>query len=174
MTYAEQLKSFKWKEKDVQSLLLDYLSKRPEFNLLTTNYLQIMPFEADVLLYTNLGYLFEYEIKTNKTDLLKDYKKINSRGINKHQYLIGNDDILEGKYRPNKFYFVAPHGVFNGLDIDIRYGLIEVLESGQVYCKRKAKFLHRNKKFNNDDILSMCRNFALKQCVNKETKWSIK
>jgi hypothetical protein len=86
MTYTEQLKSQRWKEKDVQALLLGYISKRPEFNLLTTNYLQIMPFEADVLLYTKLGYLFEYEIKTNKSDLLKDYKKINSRGINKHQF----------------------------------------------------------------------------------------
>lgn len=158
--------------KDIQGLLLDYLSKRPEFNLLTTNYLQIMPFEADVLLYTKLGYLFEYEIKTNKADLLKDYKKTNSRGINKHEYLIGKEVILENKYRPNKFYFVAPHGVFNGLDIDQRYGLIEVLQSGQVYCKRKAKFLHIDKNFNNDDVISMCRNFAFKQCFNKVAQWN--
>ncbi len=57
-------------------------------------------------------------------------------------------------------------------EIDYRYGLIEVLQSGQVYCKRKAKFLHMDKNFNNDDVLSMCRNFTFKQCVNKGLQWN--
>jgi len=150
--------------KEIQLRLLYYLSKRPEFNLVTTNYLQLMPFEADVLLYTKLGYLFEYEIKTNRGDYLKDFKKENSRGIKKHDYINGNGDILNNKYRPNKFYFVTPHNTINVKDVDEKYGLIEVLPSGQVFCSKKPKFLHMDKNFDNNDILSLCRNFAIKQC----------
>lgn len=162
--------------KKIQSLLLNHLKNRPDFNLITTNYSWNLLFEADVYQVTKNLFTVEYEIKTSRGDFLKDFKK-SKKIYNKHtrQYdcinkhdLLKNNDIIRDKKRnkflPNKFFFVTPIGLISRNEIDDCYGLIEVLESGQVVISKRPKKLHSEKRLSVDDMLDIARNFSIKQC----------
>lgn len=153
---------------DIQKYLLNYLSKRKhEFFVLTTNLNWSLPFESDVFQITKTKKIIEYEIKVSKSDFKKDFEK-KCYGVEKHGFLQGYDSFKYPqshfqKLRPHKFFFVVPSGLISKKDIPSQYGLIEVLESGQVCLSKYAKNLHNEKTVDNDLIFHVARNFCLKQ-----------
>lgn len=164
------------KTKEINRLLLNHLRKRPDFNIITTNYSWNLHFEADVYQVKKSGFTVEYEIKCSRGDFLKDFSKSkkyfdNSKGsyveFKKHEWLIDKEiacNTHQNKFKPNEFYFVCPSGIIKRDEINDRYGLIEILPSGQVCVIKRPKKLHNKKELNNLDLLEIARNFCLKQC----------
>lgn len=163
----------------IQKLLLNHLSNRQDFNILTTNYSWALHFEADVFQVKKNGFIVEYEIKSSRGDFLKDFKKSkkifnghNYDVVKKHDWLV-TDGLMSksscNKFKPNEFYFVCPSGLISAQEIPKSYGLIHVMESGQVCIMKRPKKLHKRKELSNLDIINIARNFTLKQCslINK-------
>jgi hypothetical protein len=81
--------------------------------------------EADISEVTKAGYLREYEIKTSRSDFLRDGKKKQWRsGRTKHQLLAEHD--VRG---PVQFWFVAPEGLLKLNEIPAWAGLIEIIKA---------------------------------------------
>jgi hypothetical protein len=148
--------------KRVQLLLRNYLSKKKDFLVLSENISWSVLFEMDAIMITKDWHIYEYEIKTSRGDFLKDkQKKVN--GILKTDFIKG--DVKSSDYynesRPNKFYYVAPQGLIKKHEIEPEYGLIEILESGQVINTKHAKLIHDNE-VSMWYTISIARNFCLK------------
>jgi hypothetical protein len=86
--------------------------------------------ECDVCEITANGYMREFEIKTSRSDFLRDAKKHTFAGwnspnprqrLNKHELLASGD--TRG---PSCFYFATPKGLLDPHDIPVWAGLIEV------------------------------------------------
>ena len=149
--------------KKVEKLLLNHLSKRKDFLVLTTNLSWDLAFEADVFYITKDLKIFEYEIKVSKSDFNRDYKK-SKLGVSKYDFLDCNKNITPhyDSKRPNKFYYVCPSGLINKNEIPSNYGLIHIMPSGQVATIKHSKTLHENKT-TIDMSLKVARNFCLKK-----------
>lgn len=75
-------------------------------------------FECDILELTKAGYLYEYEIKTSKSDFKNDAKKKSWHG--------SKYDLIKAGNRTNYFYYIVPEGLLNADDIPEFAGLIWV------------------------------------------------
>lgn len=76
------------------------------------------PYECDLLRFKESGTVYEYEIKTSKSDYLADFKKSWYKE-NKHQ------SLKDGKLLPNYFFFVLPEGMVSKSEIPDHCGLLE-------------------------------------------------
>jgi hypothetical protein len=150
--------------KEVEKYLLNHLSKRQDFLVLTTNLSWALAFEADTFFINKKRQIIEYEIKVSRGDFLKDIKK-RRNDVSKYDFLIKGthiNDFFQSK-RPSKFYYVCPSGLISRNEIPKEFGLIQVLSSGQVFTSKQAKKLHDNTA-DDDLVLEVARNFCLKQC----------
>lgn len=148
--------------KRAQLLLRNYLSKRKDFLVLSENISWSVLFEMDAIMITKDWHIHEYEIKTSRGDFLKDkHKKV--KDILKIDFIKGDAKSTDyyNESRPNKFYYVAPQGLIKKNEIEPEYGLIEILESGQVITTKHAKLLH-DKEVSMWYTISIARNFCLK------------
>lgn len=152
--------------KTIYCHFLKYLSKRDDLLTLTTNLSWELAFEADVLFISKELEITEFEVKTSRGDFLKDKLK-KRNGVLKYDFLDGLNffNLYFQSKRPNKFYYVCPHGMVSRKEIPNNYGLIEVLPTGQVVMSKRAKRLHSNKT-DVDFCLSVSRNFIIKKCNN--------
>lgn len=164
------------KTKEIEFHLLNHISSRQDFNILTTNLNWILPFEADVFHINSKNEIIEYEIKSSRGDFLKDKKKkkITRFGtVGKYNFLFGIDVFkikeLQEK-RPNRFYYVCPSGLINKNEVPKGFGLIWVMTNGQCSIEKRAVKLHVDKVDNSKLILEVARNFCIKQC-RKNTKY---
>lgn len=89
----------------------------------------IYDWECDYWTMTAEGETREYEIKISRTDYLNDAKKVKHRDCNGANY----------------FYYVVPKGLIAKDEIDHKYGLIYIWETGFVEIVKKPKRLNENK-----------------------------
>jgi hypothetical protein len=98
----------------------------------------IFEWESDYLFISKSGYTSEVEIKISRSDFLADFKKNKYTGGKKHDYLTSDKTC-----KANKFWFACPDNLIKIEDIDNRYGLVYVSESGNIRIIQQAKFLHK-------------------------------
>lgn len=123
-------------EAEVAKRLFKYLS--PTSKYFIDNYYYNKVFQCDFLQITTFGYSCEYEIKTNLSDLRKDFKK-----VSKHY------NIKKGKMT-NKFYYVIPDYIkLNDFDIiNAKYGVI-TYDCNYLFKRiKEAKIIHKEKPSN--------------------------
>lgn len=160
--------------KEIQKYFLNYLKTKPNFLVLTTNYSWDLLFEADVFQITKDRDIVEFEIKTSRGDFLKDKLKNKKIFVNgKYETILKYDFLLGETYkgsphynlkRPNYFYYVTHSNLISKSEIHPSFGIIKVLESGQVFIEKRAKRLHNNKNADDKMVIDVSRNFCLKQC----------
>ncbi len=109
--------------------------------------------ECDLFEVTGSGYFREYEVKTSRSDFLRDgqkrsrgrYVRIGGKweetsGARKHQLL------ADGSPRgPKQFWFVTPQGLVELDEVPEFAGLIVITDRQQVRELRPAPVLHRQK-----------------------------
>lgn len=89
----------------------------------------IYGWESDYWALDVKGVAKEFEIKISRGDYFADAKK------EKHQSDKG----------ANYFYYVCPSGLIKKEEVDKRYGLIYISETGHVNVEKKPRRLHDNK-----------------------------
>ena len=121
-------------ETKIQDVLKHQLSK-PRFCL---NNLYVFNWESDVLILTQSGYWYEYEIKISRADFRNDFKHKN----NKHVHSLSNADHT---FKPNYFYYAVPENLISIEEVPEYAGLIYVAEHGSARIIKKAPILHKIK-----------------------------
>lgn len=103
----------------------------------------IFDWESDFFSVSESGYVYEVEIKVTRGDFKDDFNK-----TSKHTLLESVDPEINLK-RPNKFFYAAPKGLLNTIEIPKYAGLIEIdsLDDMPVISKN-APFLHRENSLN--------------------------
>lgn len=103
----------------------------------------IFDWESDFFSVSESGYVYEVEIKVTRGDFKDDFNK-----TSKHTLLESVDPEINLK-RPNKFFYAAPKGLLNTIEIPKYAGLIEIdsLDAMPVISKN-APFLHRENSLN--------------------------
>ncbi len=129
----------------VKSLRLRFLSHK-----YVINNAFIFEWESDFFSVSESGYLYEVEIKVTRGDFKDDFNK-----TAKHQLLSEAKDSTQNIKRPNKFFYAAPKGLLNTVEIPSYAGLIEVSSPDEMaVVVKEAPFLHREDSFNSvKDIL---------------------
>lgn len=121
-------------------------------------------FECDILSYSKIRTLVEFEIKISRSDFFRDFKK--SR---KHEL------YQKGQTCPNKLYYVVPKGLVTADEIPYEnYGLIYVSEDESIEVIRQAKLLTKNK-LSEYTILSKFLSLYQERCYfNGNTVFTVK
>jgi hypothetical protein len=91
----------------------------------------IYSWESDYWVMDNQGITREYEIKISRHDFKKDVLK------DKHKTM--------HEAGPNYFYYVCPKDMIRPDEIDKRYGLIYIWDSGHISVKKRPVKLHPKK-----------------------------
>lgn len=116
--------------------------------------LYVFDWESDLLLYTNSGYFYEFEVKISLQDFKKDFSK-----KKKHQILetgfVDVESIKRGetkieqvaKKRPNYFLYAVPHYLVDKVTglVPEHAGLISIKEGWGLKVEKKPKKLHSEK-----------------------------
>lgn len=113
-------------EQDIIRLLFGLTDKRKFPYQLANSF--IYSWECDFWTMTSSGETREFEIKISRNDFFADAKK------EKHKLTDG----------ANFFYYVCPKDMIGPEEIDKRYGLIYICESGSVELKRRPARLNAN------------------------------
>lgn len=112
----------------------------------------LLPWEADLLVLRNTGYLVEIEIKISLQDWKADFEKT------KHKWLAGNDQWIR------EFYYAAPKKLaerWQELNIPEYAGVISVDEKG-IEVLRSAHPRKPAKKLTEEDQKRLLRLAAIK------------
>jgi len=117
--------------------------------------------DCDIFAILKSGYSEEIEIKISVADYKNDFKK--KRNGHQEQYMgrepVKKHDLLAARSTkcPNRFWFMVPSGMLDGIEIPEYAGLIEVCNpdgissrSGEpitpsLHVAKKAPLLHRDK-----------------------------
>ena len=100
--------------------------------------------EMDLMAIMNSGYIYEYEIKTSRSDYSRDFREKRF----KHRVMNGLYNGEESDWKrhvANRFWFATPPGLAR--DVPDYAGLVEVemQNSNKVQIIKKAPLLHREK-----------------------------
>lgn len=123
--------------KDIQDILMEFFYAKP---VKITNY-SGLGHEADLLMITKSGIVYEYEIKTSRSDFKREFSK-----VGKHQAL-KNKNIKTSKWRDypivaNHYYFACKPNLIKAEDVPEYAGLVWVSENRTVQVIKKAPKLH--------------------------------
>lgn len=130
-------------ETRIQFSLFNFLVHRGQDIVVPNVSYSWLSWEADIISFSNSGYMYEFEIKISKQDFEKDFKK------RKHRRLKEPINFKKHNFRtPNYFSYVAPIECFP-LCVPDYAGLFEVCESknNNLFIKevRKPKRIHKDK-----------------------------
>jgi len=103
----------------------------------------IFEWESDFFSVSESGYVYEIEIKVTRGDFKDDFNK-----TSKHMLLSESKDTKNNIKRPNKFFYAAPKGLLNTIEIPEYAGLIEVESISELKITKEAPFLHRENSLN--------------------------
>jgi hypothetical protein len=121
-------------EKTIQESLKNQISQ-PRFSLKN---LYVFGWESDLLLLTNSGYWYEYEIKISRADFKNDFK----HKSNKHVNSLSNTECT---HKPNYFNYVVPENMITVDEVPEYAGLIYINEYGRAQTMKVAPKLHKLK-----------------------------
>jgi len=109
--------------------------------------------ECDVFAILKSGYCEEVEIKVSVADYKNDFKKkrdgyqeqyMGKRSVKKHDLLAARAHIC-----PNRFWYMVPSGMLDGIEIPEYAGLIEVCNpdglNATLHIAKQAPLLHKHK-----------------------------
>jgi hypothetical protein len=159
-------------EKIIQRRLFEFYCKLDHKLVVPNIFLHYS--EADLITVQKSGYVNEIEIKLNKADLKRDFKK------RKHKYFNEAVSLKKQKGRcltsrylshmPNYFWFAFPLSVLPVIDFEIPdyYGLITIREDdfqGWPNVYRRAKIMHKQK-VSNKQIAQIARSLMFKMWNN--------
>lgn len=129
---------------EIQDVLLQTYSKsRP---LAITNYTFTTGYEADVVMVTPAGTVYEYEVKTSRSDFKKDFtKKGKHISLGKKTHEI-SPRMVGHTYpkAPTFFYYACVPGLIKKTEIPPYAGLVYV-EKDSVKVIKPAPKLHNHK-----------------------------
>lgn len=155
---------------DISHLLLCEFSNY-DYKLCNT---YVFGWESDFFAVSTSEYCIEVEIKVSKSDFKADFLKLTETNKNKHEYL--RDKATS--FKPNKFYFAFPHGLIDFNDIPLQYGIIECYPRNIIYngykIIRPAKFLHKEKLFDNKKFLKQLLNKFYYRYLNVKEKINLR
>lgn len=106
-----------------------------------TNYSGI-GYEADVLMVTKSGVVYEYEIKTSRADFKKDFTKVAKHKEYSSKTVKRNKRGYPPK--PNHFYYVCKEGLIKKEEVPPYAGLIYIKGDKPTVVKKAPK-LHKTK-----------------------------
>lgn len=86
--------------------------------------------ECDVLKISRSGHLYEYEVKTSRSDFKNDFNKAKLHWGTSEVVETKFDNLRSGK-RVNRFYYVVPHGLVSKEEVPAGFGLIYARQFGQ-------------------------------------------
>ena len=132
----------------------------------------IFEWESDFFSVSESGYIYEVEIKITRGDYKDDFNK-----TSKHNLLNESSDSKFNLKRPNKFFYAAPKGLLNTIEIPTYAGLIEVdFSNNTANVTKEAPFLHRDNGLNNlkDILLDKFYNRYIDLVLDKELNESKK
>ncbi len=170
-------------EHEVQGLLRSEL-RRKQYRIIVENWSSYAYSEADMMVISSSDYWFDYEIKTDRGDLLSEVRAFEGDGIysrskrKKHraiQVLLDADEIPErfevepGSDRrqkmntgrvPNRYYLVTPSGMAEPDELPDPWGMYEVYPDedhprDRVDKVKRADLIHRQ---------TVNRRFLIKLC----------
>jgi hypothetical protein len=103
----------------------------------------IFDWESDFFSVTESGYVYEVEIKITRGDFKDDFNK-----TQKHM-LLESSEAQSNVKKPNKFFYAAPKGLLNTIEIPKYAGLIEIPNIDEMpVVSKNAPFLHRENSLN--------------------------
>lgn len=121
--------------------------------------IKLYPFESDLLVLRNTGYVIEYEIKLSVSDFRADSKKShrvltgtehNGTFIKELYGTVTRHDWLRMGAGPNRFYYVVSDSIMDKLDVPDWAGVIGCWPTRSkdrcgVAIRKSPKLLHRKK-----------------------------
>ncbi|MDX1532624.1 MAG: hypothetical protein R3230_00290 [Nitrosopumilaceae archaeon] len=123
----------KFTERDIQLLISDKFCFNKKHELIVPNITTLHDFwEADLVSMTKSFFLHEFEIKTTRSDWLKEYRIIAEgrndgckfrRAVALHKQFNSDTDLGSS---PNYFWVCAPSGVVKDDELPSYAGMIEV------------------------------------------------
>jgi len=131
---SEVKPEIKFTESKIQESLKNILSQ-PRFLLKN---LYVFGWESDLLILTQSGYWYEYEIKISRADFKNDFK----HKADKHIKYLQN---VEYTRKPNYFYYAVPENMISIDEVPEYAGLIYVTEYGSYRIIKHAPKLHKEK-----------------------------
>lgn len=100
--------------------------------------------EMDIMAIRPSGYVEEIEVKLTKSDYAADFRKtlnIKDGLVNKNKH----QALKEGLSLCNRFYFLMPQDLADGIVVPEHAGLYILSNSGWIELIKKAPLLHRRK-----------------------------
>lgn len=139
-------------EKSIRDKLLSYFYKDASTRLMIENVF-IFDWESDFFILQRNNFCVEFEIKISKSDFKADFNKedkhifLKTGIVTKKKYVSNQLQLIQTKsnHRPNKFYYVTPHGLLNIDDIPEYSGLIEIDKWDRINLIKKAPFIHKER-----------------------------
>jgi len=130
--------------KDIQRVLLININETHNLcmaeNIVPPGY-----YEMDVMKITKAKFIYEYEVKISKADLLADFRN----KADKHELMQNKTASKKaGRWRvlrvPNYFYLCGPPSIFENVEIPKNYGVIHISEDGSNYVTihKRPRRLH--------------------------------
>lgn len=145
----------KYTEKRVQDVLTDKFCLDKKHELVVPNITTIGEFwEADLMSMTKSLFLHEFEIKTTRSDWLKEYRIITEgrddgcklrRAVSLHKQFNSN---VDQRTCPNYFWVCAPSGVVHDDELPSYAGMIEIYnfrKKDRIKVIKSAPRLHTGK-----------------------------
>jgi len=101
--------------------------------------------EADLMCLSSSNYMYEYEIKLNHQDFVRDFKD----KVYKHKYLSGNIEG-HGELKPSYFYYVCSSEIIKIEEVPSYAGLIyfypySIVKEAPKISKRKITLEEKNR-----------------------------
>lgn len=120
-------------EKLIQSIIRSKFFNSSKY-IIENLYFFASTWESDVFILKNNGYIIEVEIKISVSDFKADVKKT-----------VKHETLVNGIYKPNKFFYCVPESLVDKIDIPKYAGLLVVSTTKGIYTHKEAPFLHKNK-----------------------------
>lgn len=120
-------------EKTIQRMIRSKFHNSSKY-IIENLYFFASTWESDVFILKNNGYIIEIEIKISVSDFKADSKKT-----------IKHETLVNGIYKPNKFFYCIPESLVDKIDIPDYAGLIVVSPNKGILTIKEAPFLHKTK-----------------------------
>ena len=135
--------------------------------------------EMDIAKLTSTDYIYEYELKSSRSDFLKETKNfdnnIDTRKYMKHKFMKMVYESKKIKTRSkktnkvaNKYYFVCPKGLIK-LDEILPYQGLIYFDGVDFETIREASFLHKDK-VDNKTIFRMLKTLSERDIFGGKSK----